>query len=159
MYKFLMSSLLLLAVTTHAQDKKSMDSVDKVIIRGMIQPAEEQAGTNEPAWAAISQQIRMTYSDTQADRALTKAQIYYYYGKNWPRFSTALVHYTETYEDKNDFPLMNKNANFVLTYSANPREWQSAQAWIKTAVDKEPGNNTYKTTYDLLTAKIIKDGK
>lgn len=149
-----MSSLLLLAATTYAQDKKSLDSVDKVVIRTIIQPAEEQAGANEPAWAAIDQQIRMTYSETQADRALTKAQIYYYYGKNWPRFSTALVHYTETYEDKNDFALMNKNANFILTYSSNPLEWQAAQAWIKTAVNKEPDNKTYKTTYDSLAAKI-----
>ncbi|HTI93150.1 MAG TPA: hypothetical protein VL727_21270 [Puia sp.] len=154
MYKLLMCSLLMLAITAHAQDKKSLDSVDKVIIQAIIQPAEQQAATNEPAWAAIGQQIRMTYSETQADRALTKAKIYYYYGKNWPHFSTALVHYTETYEDKYDFPLMNKNANFVLTYSANPREWQAAQAWVKTAVDKEPGNSAYKTTYDSLTARI-----
>jgi hypothetical protein len=54
---------------------------------------------------------------------------------------------------------MNKNANFVLTYSSNPREWQAAQSWLKTAVDKEPGNSTYKTTYDSLTAKITREGK
>ncbi len=159
MYKVLLSSLLLLSVTVHAQDKRSLDSVDKVIIHTIIQPAEDQAATNEPAWGAISQQIRMVYSETQADRALTKAQIYYYYGRNWPRFSTALVHYTETYEDKYDFPLMNKNANFVLTYSANPREWRAAQVWVKAAVDKEPGNSTYKTTYDSLTARITGNGK
>jgi hypothetical protein len=154
MYKVLVSSLLLLSVTTHAQNKKSLDSVDKVIIQSIIQPAEEQAGNSEPAWAAIGQQIRMTYSETQSDRAVTKAQIYYYYGKNWGRFSTAIVHYTETYEDKNNFELMNKNANFVLTYSSNPKEWQAAETWVKTAVDKEPDNKAYKSTYDSLMAKI-----
>ncbi len=154
MYKLFLCCLLLAATITNAQDKKTLDSVDNVIIKTLIQPALKQAGGSEPAWPAVSQQIRMTYTESQTDRALTKAQIYYYYSRNWTKFSTAIVHYTDTYEDKDDLNLMNKNAGFILQHSENPGEWQTAQGWIKHAVDAKPDNAAYKATYDALTAKL-----
>lgn len=61
-------------VGARAQDKKSLDSVDKVIIGTIIRPAEQNAGGQEPNWTAIQQQIRASYSEVQTDRAVTKAQ-------------------------------------------------------------------------------------
>jgi hypothetical protein len=154
MHKFLFSSLILSATFAHGQDKRALDSVDKVIINQIIAPAEQSAASQEPSWTAILLQIKATYSDTQADRAITKAQIYYYYNKNWPKFSTAIVHYTETYEDKDDLKLMNKNANFILQHSTDPKELATARSWMKHAIEKEPSNETYKTTYDALGEKL-----
>jgi hypothetical protein len=53
---------------------------------------------------------------------------------------------------------MNKNAKMVLQYSKDPEEWKAAAAWVKHAVDKEPGNADYKETYDGLTMKIKTHG-
>lgn len=157
MYKLIIALLLLSSAVpstiANAQDKKSLDSVDKVIINQIIIPAEQKAGNEAPQWTALGMQIKASYSDLQADRALTRAKIYYYYGKDWPQFSAALVHYTETYEDKEDLPLMNKNANFILQRSTNPDEWKTALAWVKHAVDKEPSNTAYQQTYQGLLAK------
>jgi hypothetical protein len=156
----LILGLFLLAGTTvtsvvRAQDKKSLDSVDRILIARFITPAEQKAGDQEPQWATIALQIKASYSDTQADRAITKAQIYYYYGKNWPLFEKALVHYTVAYEDKEDGPLMNKNANFVLAHSTDQGELKTALAWVKHASDKEPSNADYKATCDAIQAKLI----
>ena len=154
MYKLVLSSLLLVSSLSYAQNKKSLDSVDKIIISQIITPAEQRDPGQEPQWTALTQQIKATYTDVQADRAVTKGQIYYYYGKNWPKFCAALVHYTEAYEDKDDLALMNKNANFILDRSTDPKELATALGWIKHAVDKEPSNEKYKATYDALAAKV-----
>src|SRR5258708_6561128 len=154
MYKLVLSGLLLVSSLSYAQNKKSLDSVDKIIINQIITPAEQHDPGQEPQWTALTQQIKASYSDVQADRAITKGQIYFYYGKNWPKFCAALVHYTEAYEDKNDLALMNKNANFILDRSTDPKELATALGWIKHAVDKEPSNEKYKTIYDALAAKV-----
>jgi hypothetical protein len=154
MLKTLAIAFFIAATSAYAQDKHALDSVDKVIINGIINPAEQAAGAQEPNWIAIKQQMEASYSDVQSDRALTKAQIYYYYGKNWARFSTEIVHYTETYESKEDLPLMNKNAKMILDHSQDPKEWMGALAWVQYAADKEPANADYKATCDALKAKI-----
>src|SRR5580698_5080202 len=100
MYKLLALGLITLTLTTQAQDKKALDSVDNVIMTRIIHPAEERAGSGGPNWVAISQQVRASYTDVQTDRAITKSKIYYYYAKDWAQFCTAIVHYTETYENK-----------------------------------------------------------
>jgi hypothetical protein len=154
MHKSLAIAILLAVTTANAQDKHSLDSVDDIIFRTIINPAEEAVNGQEPAWTAIQQQIRAGYTDVQTDRALTKARIYYYFGKDWLKFSAAIVHYTEAFENKEDLPLMNKNAKMILQHSQDPKEWKTALAWVQHAVDKEPGNLTYKTTADGLKAKI-----
>jgi hypothetical protein len=154
MYRLLAVGLMILSLSTHAQDKKALDSVDKMIIQQIIKPAEAKAGGREPDWIGITQQIKASYSDTQTDRAITKAKIYYYYGKDWAQFSTAIVHYTNAYEDKDDAQLMNTNANYILQQSHNPAEWKAALGWIQHVLDKAPDNNTYKTTRDALQAKF-----
>jgi hypothetical protein len=154
MYKLLILGLLTLTLSTHAQDKKALDSVDKIIMQTIINPAEEGAASEGPNWVAIGQQVRASYTEAQTDRAVTKAKIYYYYGKDWAQFSTAIVHYTDTYESKDDLPLMNKNAKMILDHSLNPADWKAAQSWAKHAADKNPSNAAYRATYDALTAKI-----
>jgi len=158
-YKALFSSILFLPIFLHAQDKKALDSIDKVVIAQIITPAEQQAARQNqpPAWDEMTKEITAKYSATEADRAVTKARIYFYYGKDWALFSAALVHYTTAYEDKEDLRLMNKNATYVLQHSTNPEEWKTARGWVKHAVDKEPSNATYKATYDALTEKIIRN--
>ena len=154
MLKTLAIAFLFAATTAGAQDKHALDSVDKVIINTIIKPAEQATSGQDPNWTAIQQQVKASYSDIQTDRALTKAQIYYYYGKDWPKFCTAIVHYTEAYESKDDLPLMNKNAKMILQNSQDPKEWKAALTWVQHAADKEPTNADYRTTADALTAKI-----
>jgi hypothetical protein len=157
MSKFIVSVVVLastlLSVVANAQDKKSLDSVDRVIMQQIIKPAEEKAGGQEPDWILIVQQIKASYSDVQTDRAITKAKIYYYYYKDWAQFSTAIVHYTDAYENKDDLKLMNTNAKFILEHSTNPSELRAALGWIKHATEKEPSNSEYQQTYQALQAK------
>ena len=145
-----------------AQSKqKSADEMkylrnDSIILADMINPQERDAQSNgqEPDWEGMRANILLKYDGVAADRAVTKARIYYYYSKDWALFATAIVHFTEAYEDKEDLNLMNKNAKFILRYSQNPKEWKMAQAWVKHAVDKDPSNAGYKETWDALEAKI-----
>ena len=158
MYKLLAIALVLTAVQVQAQDpkanKKALDSVDRVIIRTIITPAEDAAGSPGPNWLALAQQIKASYSETQTDRALTRAMIYYYWNKDWAQFSTALVRYTDAYEDKGDAVLMNKNARMILDHSVNPADWKAALGWIQQALDKDSDNSGYKATRDALQVKI-----
>jgi hypothetical protein len=154
MLKTLAIAMLFAVATANGQDKHALDSVDKMIINSIINPAEKAAGGQEPNWTTIQQQVKASYSDVQTDRAITKAQIYYYWSKDWAKFSTALVHYTVAYEDKEDLKLMNKNAKMVMDHSANPADWKAALGWVQHAADKEPGNVDYKATADALQAKI-----
>ena len=154
MYKLLTSALLLATLSAGAQNKKTLDSIDEVIIKQVIEPAAQQGGDGDPAWAMIGEKIKASYSENDAERAINKAQIYYYFGKDWPKFCSALVRYTEKYEDKNDAKLMNKNAQFILQHSENPAEWKVAQNWIAGATAKDPTNAIYKATADGLAAKM-----
>jgi hypothetical protein len=155
MHKLLALGLMTLTLSTHAQDKRALDSVDKVIMNSIIKPAEQAAGGQEPNWTAIQQQVKASYSDVQTDRSITKAKIYYYYGKDWAQFSTAIVHYTDTYENKDDGVLMDKNAKMILDHSQDPKEWKAALGWIQHVLDKAPDNQMYKATRDALNAKLV----
>lgn len=154
MRKLFAIGLAFLAIGGRAQDKKYLDSVDRVIIKQIIEPAEQSAGGQEPSWAALRLQIRVSYSEVQTDRAITKAQIYFNWSRDWAKFSTAIVHYTEAYEDKEDGKLMNKNAKFILEHSEDPKEWKTALGWVQHAADKEPDNADFKATRDALAAKV-----
>ena len=138
-----------------AQSEKHNDSV---ILADIILPMiSKSSGTQDvPDWQALGADIRTRYGDSYVDRTVTKARIYYYFGKDWPLFSKALVHFTEAYEDKDNLQLMNKNAKMVLKYSQNPDEWKTATSWIKHAMEKDPDNGDYKDTYNALAAKIKK---
>jgi len=129
---------------------------DSIIIADMINPRVQEAGEQgqDPDWEGLRASVALKYDGSYADRTVTKARIYYYFGKDWSLFSTAIVHYTEAYEDKEDLRLMNKNAKFILKYSQNPAEWKTALGWVKHAVEKEPANAAYKETYEGLEAKI-----
>ena len=129
---------------------------DSLILANMIMPLVNSGAT--PDWDALAGDVKAKYGDSYIDRTVTKAKIYYYFGKDWPVFSKSLVHYTEAYEDRGNLRLMNKNAKMVLQYSQDPEEWKAAVAWVKHAVDKEPGNADYKETYDGLTMKIKTHG-
>lgn len=165
MIKLLLTTLALLAGASlvHAQSifgKYAADSTgrrnDSVILENIIKPLVIQANASQemPDWQVLGQDISVKYGDSYVDRNVTKAKIYYYFGKDWPLFSRALVHYTEAYENKEDLKLMNKNAKMVLQYSQDQDELKTALVWVKHAVDKEPGNTTYKSTYDGLVVKI-----
>jgi len=139
-----------------SQNKKTLDSLDKVVIAEIITPAQTTARQNgeDPDWQDLTKRIMEKYSAVQADRAVTKSKIYYYYNKDWQIFSTAIVHYTEKYEDREDFKLMNTNAKFILQHSNSPEELRMASSWIKHAVDKEPTNATYQQTYTAIQEKL-----
>lgn len=134
-------------------DAMTVRQNDSLILANMIMPVVNSGAT--PDWDVLAGDVKAKYGDSYVDRTVTKAKIYYYYGKDWSVFSKALVHYTEAFEDKDNFKLMNKNAKMVLQYSKDPEEWKAAAVWVKRAVDKEPGNAGYKETYDALTTKIM----
>lgn len=151
-------SNVLIAQSNHQRTPEEMKMVrnDSIIIADMVNPQVRDAGARgqTPDWEAMRSQIVLKYDGSYADRTITKARIYYYYGKDWALFSTAIVHYTDAYENKDDLALMNKNAQFILKYSQEPDEWKKAQAWVKHAVEKDPSNGTYKDTFEALDAKI-----
>jgi hypothetical protein len=132
---------------------QTMQQNDSSIMTTIIQPMLERNESN-PNWESLGTEIQSGYGKTYVDRGVTRAKIYYYYNKDWPLFSTALVHYTVTFEDKENFKLMDKNAKMVLEHSQQPEEWKAAQGWVKHAMDKEPGDAGYRATYDALTTKI-----
>lgn len=136
-------------LTEHDPAIRAKDSTIKVDI---IDPAK--SGGEAPDWAALTTTITEKYDAVFADRTITKAKIYFYYGKDWPQFTTGIVHYTELYEDPNDLKLLNKNAKMILQYSTDKKELQSALNWSRSTVDKEPANADYQATYTALQAKV-----
>ncbi|WP_288883954.1 hypothetical protein [Pedobacter panaciterrae] len=81
-------------------------------------------------------------------------KLFFYYGKDWKAFASAIVNYTEKYEDTANLATINTNANFVLEYSANKEELAKALAWSKKLVEKESDNADYKKTYEALKEKL-----
>lgn len=149
----------LVATFAQAQADHKLDSAtlanDKVIMHEVLSPALKSG--QEPDWKMLSTTITTRFDGNYASRNITKAKIYYFYGKDWAQFSTALVQYTQAYEWRDSLSLMNKNAKMILDNSTNPADWKAAQSWAKYASDKNPSNDTYRATYDALTAKL--DGK
>jgi len=135
--------------TEHDPTIRSKDSLIKV---NMIDPAE--AGGQTPDWLKLTKTISAQYDAVYADRTITKAKIYFYYGKDWPQFCAAIVHYTNKYEDPNDLPLMSMNAQYILAKSTDKSELQSALQWSKKAAAGEPSNQIYKDTEKALQAKL-----
>ena len=143
------------AQADHRLDDQTIQT-DKTIRAQIIKPfiaAADQQG-QAPDWKVLRTTIVAQYSDTYADRTITKARIIYYYGKDWPQFSSALVEYTAKYEYRDSLSLMNLNAKMVLDHSDNPAELKAALAWAKYASDKNPSNDEYKATCDALKAKL-----
>jgi len=101
-----------------------------------------------PDWLWIGRCIEAKkYSAYYADKNVARAKIFYNWGKDWPAFATAIVYFTNKYEDKSKAELMSKNAKMVLDYSINPAELKSAANWVK---------DTDKSTHDALLAKAAK---
>jgi|SRR6185437_1279374 len=162
MKKFLFALLgCFLAVTvTYAQADHKLDSQtvanDKVIMHEILSPALKtaRAQNQEPDWNVLRTTITTRFDASYADRNIAKSKIFFFYGRDWAQFSTALVNYTRQYEWRDSLSLMNMNAKMVLDHSTNPADWKAAQSWAKYASDKNPSNDTYRATYDALTAKI-----
>jgi hypothetical protein len=153
---FVLMAVFLTGTMLKAQTKEEKNALDKKVIAEIVKPAQEQASQNNqaPDWDSLRKVISGKYNATEADRAITKAKIYASYGRDWPTFTAAIVHYTDAYEDKEDLNLMNKNANFILQQSNSADEVERAIAWMKHAVDKEPSSDDYKQTYQGLQAKL-----
>jgi len=122
--------------------------IDKVVIKEEIDTAAK------PDWSMVRRTITGKYNPVIADRAVTKAQIYHDYGKDWTAFGTALVHYTDTYEDQNDLDLLNRNARMILQHCDNPVILRSALQWSKRATAQAPAGSAYRTTYQLIKQKL-----
>ena len=161
MKKFLSALLgcFLTVTLVHAQADHKLDSQtvanDKIIMHEILKPALASAQGQEPDWKVLRTTITTRFDGSYADRNITKARIFYFYGKDWAQFSTALVQYTQTYEWRDSLSLMDKNAKMILDHSQNPAELKTAQSWAKYATDKNPSNDTYRATYDALTAKLV----
>ena len=104
-----------LAMVGVKAQEKELKIKDSTIIVDMINPVTSATPEGEdPAWDDVSKAVTAKYDAPSADRAVTKAKIYYYYGKNYPAFATAIVHFTVAYEDKENFKLMNKNGSSLV---------------------------------------------
>jgi len=149
-------ALLLVTIFSNAQTKLTKENIqkDSAIKTDIIDPAVSSANGEVPDWKALTTEITKKYDATYADRTVTKAIIYFTYGKDWPAFTAAIVKYTVKYEDPENLKLMNKNANFILQYSNDKKELETALGWSKHTVDKEAGNADYKKTYDVLQEKL-----
>ena len=143
------------AQADHRLDDQTIQT-DKTIRAQIIKPfiAAADQQNQPPDWKVLRTTIVSQYSDAYADRTITKARLIYYYGKDWPQFSSALVQYTNSYEYRDSLSLMNLNAKMVLDHSDNPAELKAALSWAKYASDKKPSNEEYKATYDALKAKL-----
>jgi hypothetical protein len=139
------------AITEHDPVVKSKDADIKANVIG---PAEQDANGEAPDWKALMQTIMQKYDAVTADRTVTKAKIYFYYGKDWPTFCAGIVHYTDNWELANDFPLLNKNAKMILKNSTDAAQLKEAQHWAKMAMDGDAANADYKATYQSITDKL-----
>jgi hypothetical protein len=163
MKKIIMLALILGAVTitkaqttnhTLTEHDPSINTKDSTAKADIIDPAEQAANGEAPDWNALTQTITQKYDAVTADRTITKAKIYFYYGKDWPAFCAAIVHYTNKYELANDYQLLNTNAAMILKNSDDKAQLTEALRWAKAALDSDPNNDRYKSTYNSLTAKI-----
>lgn len=139
------------AITEHDPAVKAKDADIKTSIIG---PAEQASGGDAPDWAALQQSITAKYDAVTADRTVTKAKIFFYYGKDWPSFCDGIVHYTDNWELANDYKLLNKNADMILKNSTDPAQLKEAQKWAKLAMDGDGSNAVYKTTYQSISDKL-----
>jgi len=139
--------------TTDTDDIKQKD---KVIADAIINPLVDAAKAEDkvPDWQAIAAAVTQKHDAVTADRTVTRAKLFYYYGKDWKAFATAIVNYTEKFEDKNNLPTMLNNANFVLEHSADKAELSKALDWAKMLTEKAPDNEDYKKTYAALKEKL-----
>jgi len=139
------------AITEHDPAVKAKDAQIKTDI---IDPAEQAAPGQAPDWMALTKTITEKYDAVTADRTVTKAKIYFYFGKDWPTFCAAIVHFTQNWELADDYKLLNKNADMILQHSENPGELKEALRWAKAAADSDPANEKYKGTYEALRQKV-----
>lgn len=137
-------------------DVMDIKQKDKAIADAMINPAVEAAKAEDkiPDWKAIAELVTQKHDAVTADRTVTRAKLFFYYGKDWKAFASAIVNYTEKYEDTANLATINTNANFVLEHSADKEELAKALAWSKKLFEKEPDNADYKKTYEALKEKL-----
>jgi predicted nucleic acid-binding Zn ribbon protein len=143
------------AQTDHKLDDQIIQT-DKAIRAQITKPfiAAADQQNQPPDWKVLRTTIVAQYGDAYAGRIITKGRLIYYYSKDWPQFSSALVQYTNNYEYRDSLSLMNMNAKMVLDHSDSPADLKAALSWAKYASDKNPSNEEYKATYDALSAQI-----
>jgi lysophospholipase L1-like esterase len=151
MFKFSFITLLSFLVLSSEAETGSK-KIDSVIFETIIQRA--LSTSTPPDWAMLATTVSTRYSVDYVDRNITRGKIYYYFGRDWALFCAAIVHYTEAYENKNDASLMHENADFILIYSTDPKEWKTAQGWVKHVLDLDPANQECRMTYKNLSAKL-----
>jgi hypothetical protein len=164
MKKLIIITLMAAAITTVARAQTTNNAItehdpavkakDADIKNNIIDPAEQDANGEAPDWEKLKQAIAEKYDAVTADRTITKAKIYFYYGKDWPTFCAGIVHYTDNWELPNDYSLLNKNAKMILENSTDPAQLKEAQKWAKMAMDGDANNADYKTTYQQISDKL-----
>lgn len=155
----LVAGLILMAGVAQAQTgnaKQETRKQDSVLMKDVFEPLVVDAVNNDetPDWEVLKTKVSVGHDAAFTERFICKAKIFYFYSRDWPEFDAALVHYTDTYEDKNDARLMNKNAKMILDHSGDRKQLEAALSWSKLALAKEPANADYKKTKDALTAKL-----
>jgi hypothetical protein len=152
--------LLLFSFFVHAQttnfpgDNNPSDSIIKITYIDPFEKAATEKNT-EPEWPVLIGQISAKYDTSTAGRLTTLAKVYYYFNKqDFPHFTAVLVEFTNKYVGADELDRMSRNAYFILLLSTNHNELEAALGWAKHVLDKAPGNEDNKKTYDALTAKL-----
>jgi hypothetical protein len=127
---------------------------DGLIKQQIIDPAiiDDKA----PDWSVLNKIIAAKYDQVTADRAIARSQILFYYSRDWPAFVTAIVEFTDKFEDKDNAKVLNTNAHYVLEHSTDKVQLGRALVWSKIATEKDPSNAGYLQTYISLQEKTGK---
>lgn len=153
-----LSISVVLTIKAFAQTRAEI-RIDSLATADIINPAIQKASQAqaEPNWSLITKDVTTKFGAVTADRTVTRAQIFLYYGKNWPKFTAAITNYTEKFEDQKNPAVLDKNANFILQRSNNPDEVRTAMTWAKKAIALDSSNEAYANTLKALEARFRKE--
>ncbi len=129
--------------------------IDKVLILTDIMPVLKKLKPgNAPDWNALKANLSQKYDPLSGPRAVAKAKVIFYYGKDGEAYCKALIYYTNIYDDHSDMGLLNKNACDILKYSTDTVDLKSALYWSKKTVKSDSINVVYQGTLKRLMERI-----
>jgi hypothetical protein len=133
----------------------AQDVVEKVLIRSEIEPAlRKLPAGSQPDWKQLTNYLSNKYDPLSGQRAVIRAELSFYDGKDRMKFCRALVVYTSLYLDHTDTSLMDHNASYILKYSNDERDIKSALTWSEMTIQEEPNNLVYKKTHQAIEQKL-----
>ena len=113
-----------------------------------------KTNTKKPDWEQLNKAFTEKYNAEYASKTVNIAKLFIYYNNHREKFASAIVEYTEIYQDVIDLKTMNTNANYVLQYSSDKKELRKALDWCRSTLEIAPDNSEYQKTRDALIEKL-----